>query len=547
MNLVKPESITTTGSITRSTIGTYFDIAGVMQTAAIDAVRINYNPYTHEFKGVLIENFATNYMLASELLDNSAWGKLGVSLSVNSAVAPDGATTFDGIIAGTTLDEHLVEQQITGVTPNTNYTYSIFVKKGAAATFNFRIYGGVNSEGYSGEFIALSFNFNTKIASAFPNTSTGYITDFGVEQISEDVFRLWITGVPAITANKIIFRLLLIDPTGQTSVFAGDGSTIQFYAWGAQMEYGSLSSYIKTSASSSASRAADIITGSGLVYTNLTNAYAEWSSGTTYALGTSVSYGVYGTYLSLQNSNLNQNPLTATTYWTRTGPTNKMAAFDDQISSTSTSTSDIIFAVTASSIDTVALLNVNGSRTAVSVSDASSKVPIYHNTQQLTGGDSVDWYGYFFYDADTVRNTSVYLDIPTASNVLITVKITGVGTTAIGTFVTGVLKNLGNTQYGVSAGIIDYSRKDTDEFGNVTFIKRNYSKRINASVSLTNANLNKVQRILYQLRATPVLWLASTDIQFEEPLITYGFYRDFSTEISYPTHSICNLQIEGLI
>lgn len=446
MNLVKPESITTTGSITRSTVGTYFDINGVMQTAAINEVRINYNPITKEFLGVLIENAATNILL------NSA------SLSTQTRTV-------------------------------------------TAEVYTLSFYG------------------------------TGTITLSGVHSAT-------VTGTGAYP-NR---RTYTFTPTAGSLVLTVSGTVSN-----AQLETGTLATSWISTAGSAVTRAADIISGTGLVYTNLVNAYAEWSSATTYALGTYVSYGSYGTYVSLQNSNLNQNPLTATTYWNRVGPTNKMAPFDDQISSVSTSTSDIIFAVTAASIDTVALLNVTGSKTAVAVSDANLKIPIYHNSQQLTGGDSVDWYGYFFYDADTVRNTSVYLDIPTTSNVLISVKITGVATTAIGTFVTGTLKNLGNTQYGVSAGIIDYSRKDADEFGNVTFVKRNFSKRINASVSLTNANLNKVQRILYQLRATPVLWLASTDIQFEEPLIIYGFYRDFSTEISYPTHSICNLQIEGLI
>lgn len=446
MQLVKPESITTTGSITRSTTGTYFDSSGIMQTAAIDAVRINYDPITKEFKGVLIENAATNILLNSATL---------VTQSVTVTAVPY-TLSFYG-------------------------TGTVVLSGAASATI-------VGTGNYP---VRTTYTF-TPTAGSLTLTVTGTVTKAQLE----------LNGVA-------------------TSWISTNGSPV--------------------------TRDADIITGSGLVYTNLTNAYAEWSSATTYALGTYVSYGIYGTYLSLQNGNLNQNPLTATAYWVRSGPTNKMAAFDDQISSSSTSTGDIIFAVTASSIDSVALLNVNGSKTAVAISDTSLKIPIYHNSQQLTGGDSVDWYGYFFYDADTVRNTSIYLDIPTASNVLISVKITGVATTSIGTFVTGVLKNLGNTQYGVSAGIIDYSRKDTDEFGNITFVKRNYSKRINASVSLTNSNLNKVQRLLYQIRATPVLWLASTDIQFEEPLITYGFYRDFSTEISYPTHSICNLQIEGLI
>ena len=321
--------------------------------------------------------------------------------------------------------------------------------------------------------------------------------------------------------------------------------------WGAQLEAGSKpTSYIPTVASQ-VTRAADIITGSGLVYTTLTESNPEWSSATTYALGANIVYGIYGTYKSLQSGNLNHTPPIVSpftdAYWVRTGPTNKMAMFDDQVSSASTATSDIIFAVVGSAIDSVALLNIQASKTSIAVTDKDTKALVYHNSQQLSGAESLDWYGYFFYDADTQKTSSIYLDIPPAANSLITVKVSGTGTISVGSYINGQIKALGNTQYGVSAGIIDYSKKETDEFGNTTFIKRNFSKRMNASVSLTNANLNRVQRILYDLRATPVLWLASTDAQFEEPLIIFGFYRDFSTEISYPTHSICNLQVEGLI
>jgi len=538
MNLVKPESITTTGAITRSTIGTYFDSTGIMQTAAIDAVRVNYDPYTKEFLGVLIENAATNLVFQSQDFDNASWSKTRTTVTANATTAPDSTATAEKLIEDTSVTtSHFISQNQT-LTANLFYTMSVYAKASERSRIVLRV---GNSANWTTGTPSVGFNLSTGTLFSVSGDSTSSGT---IQPIGNGWYRCSITAQFGTTTAS---GGLVINLDNSTSInYTGDG-TSGVYIWGAQIETGSLaSSYIKTT-TAAVTRAADVITGSGLVYTNVTNAYAEWSSGTTYALGTSVSYGIYGTYVSLQNSNLNQNPLTATTYWVRSGPTNKMAAFDDQISSVSSSATDIIFAVTASSIDTVALLNVNGSRTAIAVADASLKTPIYHNTQQLTGGDSVDWYGYFFYDADTVRTTSIYLDIPTASNVLISVKVSGVGTTSIGTFVTGVLKNLGNTQYGVSAGIIDYSRKDTDEFGNVTFIKRNYSKRINASVTLTNANLNKVQRILYQLRATPVLWLASTDIQFEEPLITYGFYRDFSTEISYPTHSICNLQIEGLI
>ena len=450
MNLVKPDSVTTTGSITRSTTGTYFDSSGAIQTAAINEVRLNYEPITKEFLGVLIENASTNILLNT------------VTLSTQSATV-------------------------------------------SALQYTLSFYG------------------------------TGTITLSGTHSAT-------IVGT-GVFPNRVTY---VFTPTAGTLTLTVTG-TVQR----AQLELGSTAtSYIPTVASQ-VTRAADVIAGSGLVYTTLTESNPEWSSATTYALGANVVYGIYGTYKSLQSGNLNHTPPIISpftdAYWVRTGPTNKMAMFDDQVSSSSTGTSDIIFAVVGSAIDSVALLNIQASKTSIAVTDKDTKALVYHNSQQLSGGESLDWYGYFFYDADTQKTSSIYLDIPPAANSLITIKVSGTGTISVGSYINGQIKTLGNTQYGVSAGIIDYSKKETDEFGNTTFIKRNFSKRMNASVSLTNANLNRVQRILYDLRATPVLWLASTDAQFEEPLIIFGFYRDFSTEISYPTHSICNLQVEGLI
>ena len=450
MNLVKPDSVTTTGSITRSTTGTYFDSSGAIQTAAINEVRLNYEPITKEFLGVLIENASTNILLNT------------VTLSTQSATV-------------------------------------------SALQYTLSFYG------------------------------TGTITLSGTHSAT-------IVGT-GVFPNRVTY---VFTPTVGTLTLTVTG-TVQR----AQLELGSTAtSYIPTVASQ-VTRAADVIAGSGLVYTTLTESNPEWSSATTYALGANVVYGIYGTYKSLQSGNLNHTPPIISpftdAYWVRTGPTNKMAMFDDQVSSASTGTSDIIFAVVGSAIDSVALLNIQASKTSIAVTDKDTKALVYHNSQQLSGGESLDWYGYFFYDADTQKTSSIYLDIPPAANSLITIKVSGTGTISVGSYINGQIKTLGNTQYGVSAGIIDYSKKETDEFGNTTFIKRNFSKRMNASVSLTNANLNRVQRILYDLRATPVLWLASTDAQFEEPLIIFGFYRDFSTEISYPTHSICNLQVEGLI
>jgi len=42
------------------------------------------------------------------------------------------------------------------------------------------------------------------------------------------------------------------------------------------------------------------------------------------------------------------------------------------------------------------------------------------------------------------------------------------------------------------------------------------------------------------------VWIGADDDRFS-PLTMLGFYRDFNIDIAYPEHSLCRLEIEGLI
>ncbi len=75
MKVIKPKAMATTGSFARASSGTFFGSNGLLQTAATNVLRLQYNPITLAFNGLLIETASTNLILQSETFDNASWTK----------------------------------------------------------------------------------------------------------------------------------------------------------------------------------------------------------------------------------------------------------------------------------------------------------------------------------------------------------------------------------------------------------------------------------------------------------------------------------------
>lgn len=281
-----------------------------------------------------------------------------------------------------------------------------------------------------------------------------------------------------------------------------------------------------------------------LVSTNAVETYAAYSAGTTYAKGARADYGTH-IYESLVNNNTGNTPTTSPTYWVLVGPDNVHAMFDDQISTATVSTTPLIVVMTPGLMNSIALLGLIGSQAVVTITDGAGGPTIYSRTVNLDGSYVYDWYMYFF-EPFTQIGEVVLTDIPPYSNSRMTFTLSGTGTVAIGQLSFGTFYELGDAEYGATAGIIDYSRKDTDEFGATTFVQRAFSKRMTARLMLDAMQMNKVQRVLSDIRATPAVWIGAEGEAYS-PLVIYGFYRDFTIDVAYPTKSYCSLEIEGLI
>ena len=230
--------------------------------------------------------------------------------------------------------------------------------------------------------------------------------------------------------------------------------------------------------------------------------------------------------------------------WLDIGPSNTWAMFDSQISTQTGAATTLTTVIKPGLCNALALFGLEGSSLTITVRDALAGSVVYSSSKILDGTVIADWYQYYFESSVQLAEV-VYTDLPPYGDAHITVTVVSGGTAKCGALLVGTVYVVGDTLAGATSSITDYSRKDTDAFGVTTFVKRAYSKRMTSKMMLPRAQLNKVQRVLADLRATPCAWIA-TEAEGFEPLTLFGYYRDFSIDVAYPNMSFCSLEIEGL-
>ena len=275
--------------------------------------------------------------------------------------------------------------------------------------------------------------------------------------------------------------------------------------------------------------------------------YPAWVSGTSYTALDKVIYE-HKIYERIVTGVGTTPPDLDQVNWLDGGYTNRYRMFDNIISSVSSRTGGIEFTLTPNQvINGIALLNVNASTVRVVMNDPIEGV-VYDRTKELRSSSNViDYYSYFFAPLINLGDldTAIFLDLPNKPTATITVYVSsGVGLVGVGEVVYGVQSIVGRTNYGTSIGITSYSRKEVDEFGNVTVIKRKNSKYADYDVDIDNTNLAFVQRLFQDIDSVPCVFIGNPEMG---ELIVYGFYSDFKATISFPTVSKCTLRVEGLV
>lgn len=243
----------------------------------------------------------------------------------------------------------------------------------------------------------------------------------------------------------------------------------------------------------------------------------EWAVGATYPAGARVMLSAgHRVYESLIPLNTGKNPVDSVGAWLDVGPTNRWAMFDQALGTVTSADRPVQVTVAAGEVNAVALIDIKADTVRV----------------QSGGYDRT---------APAASGTVTFLDLP-GGTAPVTITISGDAGVEIGTLLIGQLAALGITEASPTAAITDFSRKQIDDFGEVTIVKRAFAKNMSARALIDTAAVDVVAARLANIRARPCLWIGQDGVA---ALTIYGFFKEFSVEVG-ETLSKLSLSIEGM-
>lgn len=231
--------------------------------------------------------------------------------------------------------------------------------------------------------------------------------------------------------------------------------------------------------------------------------------------------------------------------WVDVAPTNKYAMFDSVNSTQSKETTQLIVEVTnGQTVNSVAGFSIaDASAINITVTDPIEGIVYNRDIDMVDNSEVADWYYYYFSPIVQVREFAL-LDLPTYPSATIKMTVNG-NDIRFGSFILGNQLPLGIANYGTSVQLLDFSKKEADDFGNIIIRKGRTSKLVDFDVTIQKDKVNYVFGVLSSLATIPSVWIG--DNGTNDPTLVYGYYRDYQNNINTPTITDATIQIEGLV
>nr|WP_086491274.1 carbohydrate-binding protein [Novosphingobium panipatense] len=107
----------------------------------------------------------------------------------------------------------------------------------------------------------------------------------------------------------------------------------------------------------------------------------------------------------------------------------------------------------------------------------------------------------------------------------------------------GETLDLGETEATPTIGIVDYSRRETDDYGVTTVVERDFARRMSVRLVVPFDQTDALQASLAAIRAKPARWIADEGVDW---LDFRGFFKDFEIDLPVPPKAYCTLTVEAL-
>lgn len=324
---------------------------------------------------------------------------------------------------------------------------------------------------------------------------------------------------------------------------------------------------------SAATREQDIVSSSGFLWSSFTEDSAAWDAGITYSIGDVVDRD-YLRWISSSDDNIGNIPSTTSTVWTKIQSVNTVALIDRAENSTSITpqgeTGAYFSYITKINdpsnfledspnsigvlFDSSALFEVTAkySELVISVSTSAGVFTKVVRGDSYSGallnkGVIDDVYNFIAnYFNLSVYSCVVTMRLHNGLNEYSTT-LDPTSKVSVNELVFGISQNLGRTAYGIRTGIIDYSKKETNEFGVTSFVKRGFSKTMNCNVYVENEDYNRVVETLQSVLAEPTAWIGTEVDGYSNGALIFGAFKDYTLTIRYPTYSMLDIEVQGLV
>lgn len=222
-----------------------------------------------------------------------------------------------------------------------------------------------------------------------------------------------------------------------------------------------------------------------------------------------------------------------------TVPSNDMRMFDPSLETETQATGSLVVTVTPDfSCDAIALFGVVADTVAIEVEG------LYARVWNLA-------YSPAMFSSVTHADSLVELWLPQCQGRRVTLSFTGMpanpiyaeGAIKVGFVCLGEKISIGFNCYETSIGILDYSQKSRDVWGNPIVRQDTYADRANYIFEAWTPELHAIKSAISEYRATPIAYIGHAEV---EATWIFGLYQDFLIPVQSFTVDTGNLIVTGM-